>query len=160
MYLLIKYIIKGCTNFLDKVTSKSIVVVRKIFVTEHNQHWALSHCLNFQSRLQLNLANLAVNAMKADKEVHLILLKDAFFGIIDNFSDISLMYFCLETLRDSGLGLGNPHKTCWFSTFIIHITLKGQQILQILPDHCTPTVSLWFSSLHGKTSDTTCKNIS
>ena len=60
--------------------------------------------------LQTN-SELTVKAMKADKEVHLILLKDAFFGIIDNFSDISLMYFCLETLRDSGLGLGNPNKT-------------------------------------------------
>ena len=48
--------------------------------------------------------------MKASKEVHLILLKDAFFGIVDNFSDISLIYFCLESLWSPDLGLGTPER--------------------------------------------------
>ena len=59
MYLLIKYIIKGCTIFLDKVTSKAIVIVRKIFVTEHNQHWALSHCLEFPVSAATYVGNLS-----------------------------------------------------------------------------------------------------
>ena len=48
--------------------------------------------------------------MKASKEVHLILLKDAFFGIVDNFSDISLIYFCLESLWSPDQGLGTPER--------------------------------------------------
>ena len=56
----------------------------------------LGASLNLDSHLAL------VPRETAMKEIHILLVKDGVFGIVDNFLDLSLIFYCLQPLWSGG----------------------------------------------------------